>query len=177
MPSRPGSWLIAAGVAAAALGALVTSPTPPEPIGRGSAAPPFSLERLGGGSPVGLADLQGQVVLINFWATWCKPCEDEMPAMERLYRQLGGDAFELLAVSVDDEPADVVSFAERLDLSFPILMDPDEEVAHAYQTYRYPETLLIDRNGVVIERFVGPKDWDASPYVSRIRRLLDGDAG
>ncbi len=177
MRRRPGSWWIAAGVIAAALAALLTGPATPEPIGRGSSAPDFRLPRLGGGAPLGLDELRGRVVLLNFWATWCKPCEDEMPAMQRLYRQLGGADFELLAVSVDDAAADVAAFAERLDLSFPILLDPDKEVARAYQTFRYPETLLIDRSGVVVERFVGPKDWDASPYVARIGRLLQAGAG
>ncbi len=174
MPRRLGSWLIAAGVAAAALAALVTSPSAPDPVGRGSPAPAFRLPRLDGGGAVSLAELGGKVVLLNFWATWCKPCEDEMPAMQRLYRSLGGGDFELLAVSVDDDPADVRAFAERLELGFPILLDPDEEVARAYQTYRYPETLLIGRDGVVVERFVGPRDWDAAPYLERIRRMLDG---
>lgn len=174
MPRRLGSWLIAAGVAAAALAALLTSPSAPDPVGRGSPAPDFRLPRLEGGAPVALADLAGKVVLVNFWATWCKPCEDEMPAMQRLYRTLADGDFELLAVSVDDDPQVVSDFAERLQLDFPILLDPDAEVAHAYQTYRYPETLLIGPDGVVVERFIGPRDWDAAPYVARIRRMLEG---
>jgi peroxiredoxin len=161
MPRRLGSWLIAAGVAAAALAALL-----------------FRLPRLGEGPPLALADVAGKVVLMNFWATWCKPCEDEMPAMQRLYRALGDSDFELLAVSVDDDPQLVSDFAERLQLDFPILLDPGAEVAHSYQTYRYPETLLIGPDGVVVERFIGPRDWDAAPYVARIRRMLeDGPPG
>ncbi len=174
MPRRLGSWLIAAGVAAAALAALLTSPSAPDPVGRGSPAPAFRLPRLDGAGAVSLAELGGKVVLLNFWATWCKPCEDEMPAMQRLYRALGGGDFELLAVSVDDDPEDVRAFAERLELGFPILLDPDEEVARAYQTYRYPETLLIGPDGLVVERFVGPREWDAAPYLARIQRMLDG---
>jgi peroxiredoxin len=176
MPRRPGQAWIAAGIAAAALAAFFAGPEAPQRIGRGSPAPPFRLERLGGGAPVDLDALRGRVVLINFWATWCKPCEDEMPAMERLYRQLAGQGLELLAVSVDDEPEVVQAFASRLQLTFPILMDPDERVARSYQTFRYPETLLVDREGVVVERFVGPKDWDAPAYVAHVQRLLD-DAG
>jgi len=114
----------------------------------------------------------GKARLVNFWATWCKPCEDEMPAMERLYQTLSGSGFELIAISVDDDRALVESFASRLGLSFPILLDPDHEAAKAYQTYRFPESLLIGRDGVVVERYIGSKDWDAAAYIARIRRLL-----
>ena len=116
--------------------------------------------------------LHGKVVLLNFWATWCKPCEDEMPAMERLYRALAGSDFELVAVSVDEDEAIVNAFVDRLGLSFPVLMDRSKEVASAYQAFRFPESLLVGRDGVVLERYVGPKDWDANAYVDRIRRLL-----
>jgi peroxiredoxin len=172
MPRRLAPWLIAAGVVAAALAALWTSPPVPALVGRGAPAPDFRLPRLDGGAPVALDELKGRVVLVNFWATWCKPCEDEMPAMERLYRALADEPFELLAVSVDDDREQVVAFAERLGVGFPILLDPDEEVARRYQTFRYPETFLISADGVVLERFVGPRDWDAKPYEDRIRSLL-----
>ena len=125
-----------------------------------------------------LDDLRGKVVLLNFWATWCKPCEDEMPAMERLYRSLAGTDFELVAVSVDEDPAAVVSFVKRLGLSFPVLWDSTQSVTADYQTFRFPESLLVGRDGVVLERYVGPKEWDADAYLDRIRRLLaDGAAG
>jgi peroxiredoxin len=173
MSRRLGAWLVAAGVVAAALAAVFTSPSPPPPVGRGSRAPDFQLPQLGDGAPIDLADLGGKVVLLNFWATWCKPCEDEMPAMQRLYQTLAGTDFELLAVSVDDDPGEVRDFAQRLGLHFPILLDPDEKVAHAFQTYRYPETLLIGRDGVVVERFIGPREWDAGPYLARIQGMLE----
>jgi peroxiredoxin len=151
-----GSWVIAAVVIGAALFAVILSPDAPTPVIRGVPAPHFELARL----------------LVNFWATWCKPCEDEMPAMERLYRELGAEGFELLAISVDDSPAPVRAFRDRMGLSFPILMDSEQEVAELYQTFRYPESLLVDRDGIVIERYIGPRDWDARPYVERIQRLL-----
>ena len=175
MSGRWRLWLVAGAVALATAAALLFGPSIPEPVGRGSRAPDFSLPRLEGGR-VSLEELRGRVVLVNFWATWCKPCEDEMPAMQHLYRELAGDGFELLAVSVDDQAADVQAFVERLGIGFPVLLDPDESTARAYQTYRYPETLLIGRDGVVVERFVGPRDWDAAPYVERIRRMLEEGA-
>ncbi len=177
MPGRAEPWWIAAGVAAAAVFALVSTPSMPPPVGRGSSAPAFELPRLNGAGPLALSQLRGKVVLLNFWATWCKPCEDEMPAMERLYRGLGADRFELVAVSVDSQPELVEAFRSRLGLSFPIVMDSDQTVASAYQTFRFPESFLIGRDGVVVERYIGPREWASPAYVNRIRRLLEGPPG
>jgi len=173
MNGRIGAWLVAGVVVAAALFAVFSGERIPPPLGRGSAAPDFELPRLQPDqAPVSLSGLRGEVVLVNFWATWCKPCEDEMPAMERLYAALKDQGFELLAISEDDEPELVTAFVERLGLSFPILMDLDRSAAQVYQTFRFPESFLVDRDGQVVERYIGPKDWDAPAYVDRIQRLL-----
>jgi thiol-disulfide isomerase/thioredoxin len=115
-------------------------------------------------------------VLVNFWATWCKPCELEMPSMERLHRTLAGQPFTLLAISVDTDAAAVRAFRDRFGLTFPILYAPDgsatKQVAERYDTFRYPESFLIGRDGRVAARFVGPREWDAEGYVERIRRLI-----
>jgi len=169
---RPGIWALGIAIAIAAALAMYLGSSTPLPVGRGTPAPDFSLPSLSRNQMVDLDGLRGKVVLVNFWATWCKPCEDEMPAMERLYQTLSGSGFELIAISVDDDRALVESFASRLGLSFPILLDPDHEAAKAYQTYRFPESLLIGRDGVVVERYIGSKDWDAAAYIARIRRLL-----
>lgn len=142
------------------------------PVARGVEAPDFTLPRLDGGPPVSLQEKRGEVVLLNFWATWCKPCEDEMPAMDRLYRSLQSENFELLAVSVDEDPDTVKAFRQRLGMSFPILLDPEQHVSSEYQTTGFPETLLIDQSGMILERYVGPRDWDHATYANRIRELL-----
>jgi cytochrome c biogenesis protein CcmG/thiol:disulfide interchange protein DsbE len=142
------------------------------PIEAGVAAPDFALPRLGGGGELALRDLRGKVVLVNFWATWCAPCEKEMPAMQRLYARLAPLGLELVAISEDDGPEVVERFRERLGLSFPIALDPKHEAAARYQSYRYPESFLIDRDGVLVARYIGERDWDAPEYVSRIERLL-----
>lgn len=172
MARRVGPWLIGCALAAAAAFSLWSADGGGGAVGRGTPAPPLNLPRLAGGSPLDLAGLRGKVVLVNFWATWCKPCEDEMPAMERLYRRLAPEGFELLAVSVDADVEPVHAFQERLGLSFPILLDPEQKAARSYQTFRFPESLLIGPDGVVVERYVGGKEWDADAYVERIRRLL-----
>lgn len=172
MRARLGPWLVAAAVAAAAIFALENGSRTPPPLTRGSVAPDFSLPRLDGSGEASLSGLRGHVVLVSFWATWCKPCEGEMPALQRLHAELAGSDFELLAVSVDANEPEVRAFRDRLGLSFPILLDPARKVSTLYQTFRYPETLLIGRDGVVVERYVGPRAWDDPLYLARIRDLL-----
>ncbi len=146
-------------------------------MGPGHDAPDFQLPVLGEGGVRRLSELRGRVVLLNFWATWCKPCEDEMPAMERLHRRLGDTEFELLAVSVDEDAEAVEAFRTRLALSFAILHDPDARVSRRYQTTGYPESFLIDRRGRIVFKYVGPREWDAPVYEARVRRLLEAGGG
>jgi peroxiredoxin len=166
-----GRLAIAACVAAVALAAVLASERVPEPLEAGRDAPALALPRLGGGT-VRLADLRGRPVLVNFWATWCKPCEDEMPAMERLYQALRADGFELLAVSVDVGDEEVAAFRDRLALTFSILRDPDRREATRWQSLRFPESWLVDPEGRIAARFIGPRDWDAPEYAERIRSLV-----
>lgn len=156
-------------------GWLLSEQRPNPPLRPGAAAPDFRLEALSGAVHA-LAEKRGRVVLVNFWATWCAPCEEEMPAMERLYRDLAPRGFELLAVSVDSEVEPVRAFRRRLALSFPILHDPGKEAASRYQVARFPETFLVDRRGVLVERYIGAVDWDAAAYRRRIERMLAGDS-
>jgi peroxiredoxin len=162
-------WALALAVALAALGCGEREAAPLE-VGR--AAPEFVLPRLGGGE-LALRELRGKVVLLNFWATWCAPCEQEMPAMQRLYARLAPRGFELVAISEDDGPEVVDEFRARLGLTFPIALDPDHAVARRYQSFRYPESFLVDREGVLVARYIGERDWDAPEYVNRIERLLE----
>ena len=151
------------------------------PIVRGAIAPDFALRGLGAaptepGALMSLDSLRGRVVLVNFWATWCEPCEREMPAMERLYEAMPRDTFELVAVAIDEKEADVQAFQDRYTLSFPILLDLDQSVYQSYQTMGVPESLLLDRDGRIVERYVGPREWDAPEYVERIRAQVRGDS-
>jgi peroxiredoxin len=158
---------------AASLAALGCGEREAPPIEVGRKAPEFALPRLGGGE-LALRELRGKVVLVNFWATWCAPCEQEMPAMQRLYAKLAPRGFELVAISEDDTAEVVEAFRARLALDFPIGLDPSHAVARRYQSFRYPESFLVDREGVLVARYIGERDWDAPEYVSRIERLLDG---
>jgi cytochrome c biogenesis protein CcmG/thiol:disulfide interchange protein DsbE len=177
MRPSAGVALVGVVVLAGALFAFLSRDTTPPPLAAGQAASDFTLPPLEGGAPVTLSSLRGKVVLLNFWATWCKPCEEEMPSMERLHRQLEGQPFALLAVSVDADSAEVKAFRERLGLSLPILLDPEKKVSTAYQAFRFPETVVIDAKGVVAGHFIGPRDWDSPTYVERLQALIDQAKG
>lgn len=166
-------WLVGlALVAVASMLVLMAEPMAPH-LSRGDMAPTFRLPSLDDDAVVDTSDLQGRVMLLNFWATWCKPCEEEMPAMQRLHTELAGDDFLLVTISVDETRADVVAFQERLGLTFPILLDPEQRVARSYHTTGFPESFLVDVQGRIVERYVGPRDWDHADYVGRIQRLMD----
>ena len=116
-------------------------------------------------------------MFVNFWATWCAPCREEAPSLERLYRALRADGFEVLGISIDASADDaaVEAFAREFDLTFPIPRDADKRVYGAYRVSGVPETFLVDREGRVLERFVGPQDWDDPRYVRAIRRALEAN--
>jgi peroxiredoxin len=135
-------------------------------------APDFSLVDLGG-QAVRLSALRGKVVLVNVWTTWCPPCREEMPSRDRLYRELGGEAFELLAVSQDDQGrAAVDAFVKEVPVSFPVLLDPERRVGSAYGVWGYPETFVIDREGRIVERVIGPREWDTAEQKQQLRALM-----
>ena len=150
------------------------------PVVPGEIAPPFAVTALDG-TPVGLEQYRGKVILLNVWATWCAPCREEMPSMERLYRELSGRNFEILAVSVDFRveggvPAAALrAFADEFDLTFPILYsapDDPENIQRVYQTTGVPESFLIGPDGVIYRRISGATTWDSPQYRDQIIRLL-----
>jgi thiol-disulfide isomerase/thioredoxin len=122
----------------------------------------------------GLDAYQGKVVFINFWATWCAPCRDEGPSLDRLYQNYRGRGFEVIAISIDAQDAmrEVSSFKKDLGLTFPILLDHEQTVYAAYQATGVPETFVISREGRVVEHVVGPRDWDQPRYATLVERLL-----
>lgn len=125
------------------------------PVVEGDEAPDFTLPTLDGGE-VTLSDYRGKVVLINIWATWCEPCREEMPYMESQYKNLEGQDFEILAISQDRRGnEDVQPFVDEFGLTFPILLDPDKDVGELYQTSKFPESFIIDRDGFIVSHVVG----------------------
>jgi cytochrome c biogenesis protein CcmG/thiol:disulfide interchange protein DsbE len=114
----------------------------------GFAAPDLTLQTLDG-ETVALSELRGQAVLINFWASWCPPCRNEMPAIQQVYEEYRDEGFTVLAVNSQEQEARVVAFAEPLGLTFPILIDRDGSVFDAYQVAVLPTTFFVDRAGVI----------------------------
>ena len=134
-------------------------------------APDFELSDLNGNT-VSLSSLRGKVVLVNFWATWCPPCREEIPSMDRLYQLLHSEGVELLAINVEaDGPQTVPKFMQRVPFSFPVLYDGDGTVQRKFGVSKYPETFIIDAEGVIRERIIGGIDWNSSQMVTYLRSL------
>lgn len=153
------------------------------PVAAGFRAPDFSVADEQGGT-VTLATYANRVVLLNVWATWCGPCREEMPSMQRLYGRFSPDDFEIAAISVDAPPdrsddqgnpgGDPLAFARELGLTFPILLDPSGEIQRIYGTSAVPESFLIGRDGVIYKKVAGATDWDSPANVELVRRLVEG---
>lgn len=138
----------------------------------GYLAPNFRLTNLHG-EEVSMASLEGKVVLVNFWATWCGPCRDEMPSMEALYHDFKGKGLEILAISSDMDGAPAVQpFVKKLGLSYPILLDTDFRVDDKYLIQSVPTTILVDKNGVITHRVVGGRNWSNPESRDLIVKLL-----
>lgn len=135
---------------------------------QGSEAPDFTAE-LTDGSSFTLSEHEGEVVLLNFWATWCSPCVGEMPAFERLYEEYG-DQMQILAVNSGEEKEIVDAFLEKKDYTFPIAYDVENEINKKYPSEGIPYTLVIGKDGKVKEIFVGA--WDADKQYKIYRRAL-----
>ena len=130
----------------------------------------FSLNTPGSGK-FRLLDHRGQVVLINFWATWCPPCLEEMPAMERLYRQHRDGGFTLVAVSVDADSKLVAPFVTARKFSFPVALDPSMSMANTYGVRALPSSFIVARDGTLAALAIGPRHWDNDAAHSLIEGL------
>jgi thiol-disulfide isomerase/thioredoxin len=119
-----------------------------------------------------LADYRGKVVLINFWATWCEPCRDEMPSMQKLEERLRGQPFVILGVNHGEAKSRVREFAERMRIGFSILIDPSQDAPKAWRVRILPASFLVARDGRVRYRVIGEMDWASDEAVSVVSTLL-----
>jgi cytochrome c biogenesis protein CcmG/thiol:disulfide interchange protein DsbE len=139
----------------------------------GGQAPGFSLPSPEG-RRISLSDFRGKVVLVHFWATWCPPCVEELPALDALFRAVANKEVKVLAVSLDEGGADAVAaFLKRHALTLPVLLDPERTVAGLYGTFKLPETYIVDRRGVVRYKAIGPRDWGDPAMKKIVQGLLD----
>ena len=136
-----------------------------------TAALDFELESLQGGR-VSLRSYQGRVVFLNFWATWCPPCRAEMPSMQALYESLGNRDFEIVAVDLQEEKADVERFVQENGLTFPVLLDTAGQVGGVYSVRNIPTTYLLDRQGNLVARWIGGRDWNDAESRALLDELL-----
>ena len=144
-----------------------------EPLGGMPQVPDFSLPALDG-KKLRLRDFSGKIVLLNFWASWCLPCREEMPSMERLYREFKNRGFVVVAVNVKDKRRDALAFVNELKLSYPVLLDPEGEVGLLYGAWGLPTTYLIGRKGEGLARIWGPANWYSPGARKLVRALVDG---
>jgi peroxiredoxin len=141
-------------------------------ITTGDRAPEFRLQATDNRF-VSLSDLKGRVVMVHFWATWCPPCVEELPTLDKLYRALKGEDFEMLAISVNEEgAAAVVPFMQKNRLNVPVLFDPGKSIAGLYGTYKFPETYIVDRQGIVRYKAIGPADWTDPAAIQMLRDII-----
>ncbi|HSB78470.1 MAG TPA: TlpA disulfide reductase family protein [Candidatus Methylomirabilis sp.] len=124
------------------------------------------------GHSIRLEDFRGRVVFLNFWATWCIPCRQEMPAMERLYRDFKSRGLVVVAVNFQEDPGAVKAFVRDMKLTFPVVLDPSGAAATAYFVRGLPATSFIDRDHRVVGRAIGPREWDSKGGRAYIRALL-----
>ena len=138
----------------------------------GSPAPAFTLTALATGQPSGLSQYPGQVVMVNFWATWCGPCQQEMPLLDQMYQKYKPAGFTLIGVNVDKEGAPVKALMARKPVTFPVLLDPANQVSKAYHVDEMPSSVIIDRKGQIRYIHRGYKPGDENEYQDRIRQLI-----
>lgn len=143
-------------------------------------APPFSLQRLAAdgtaqaGETLSLNDYRGQVVLVNFWATWCAPCVHELPSMQSLRDKLSDQPFEILALNVGEDPEQIQSFLDNFatEINFPVLLRADFWVVDDFGVKIMPTSVVIDKQGRVVEFVRGPQQWDSARIEQRMLALV-----
>jgi peroxiredoxin len=145
-----------------------------QPMKDNEPTPDFSLATPEG-KKISLKDFRGKVIFLNFWASWCVPCREEMPAMEKLYQEYKDKNFVVLAVSVKDRKQDAINFVKELRLTYPIGLDPEGQVGLLYGAWGLPTTYLIGLKGEGLARAWGPAEWYSPAARKLIKELVDGN--
>lgn len=140
-------------------------------VGVGDKAPDFSI-RTDSGQTISRSDFGGRLLVLNFWATWCPPCIQEMPLLDQFQKKLKDSGVVVLGVSVDEDEAAYRRFLDRAGVSFLTARDPEYLISGKFGTYRYPETYVINRDGKVVQKIVGEAEWTDEQMLSYIKSLL-----
>lgn len=166
------TFLLAVSIGLAGCSDSSRQPSAVGPAAVGQVAPDFTLSDLNGKS-YSLSSLRGKVVIVNFWATWCPPCREEMPSMEQLHRELADEGLVMLAINIEKDGRQTVpQLLASNPHSFPILIDDKEEVQKRYGVFKFPESFVIRKDGVIDDKVVGAIDWAHPPTVAYFRKLL-----
>ncbi len=139
----------------------------------GSRAPDFSFEL--NGSAARLSDLRGKVVVLNFWATWCAPCVEEVPSLDRLQQEIAPQGGVVLGISADEDGVAYDRFLREHQIRFPTYRDPSKHISARYGTFMYPETYILTRDGHIGKKIIGPQKWDSPEMLSYLEKLLKSD--
>jgi len=140
--------------------------------GAGTPLPSFELTTVDG-KTIDFSQLRGKVVVLNFWATWCGPCKEEMPALDRLSRRFDPRDVAILTITTEHERTSIQQFMKQLDSALPVLFDEQRDVSLAFMVRGLPTTVLVAKNGTIVARAVGPREWDGPDAVSLIERLRE----
>jgi cytochrome c biogenesis protein CcmG/thiol:disulfide interchange protein DsbE len=124
------------------------------------------------GKAAHLSDLRGKVVLVNFWATWCPPCVDEAPSLNQLQRRIEPLGGTVLGISIDEDETAYERFLKTYQVSFPTFRDPLQKIGPEYGVGGYPETYVIDREGRIDRKIIGPQDWTGADMLAYVDSLL-----
>ena len=172
-------WIIVVVLVGAAIYLVATSSSrPPGEMAKsvvvGDLAPDFQLEDTKG-NRVSLSNLRGKVVMVNFWATWCPPCKEEMPSMEKLNQIMVGEDFVMLAINTEENGRSVVpAFLKNNPHDFTVLYDDNGTVQQQYGVYRFPESFIIRKDGIVDQKVIGAIDWASPETIAYIKSLTKG---
>ena len=137
----------------------------------GDTAPKFSIATESG-NRVSQGEFGGKLLVLNFWATWCPPCVEEMPSLNQFAQTMAKDGVVVLGVSIDRSEKAYRDFLTRNRLAFQVARDPEENISSSYGSFKWPETYVINREGKVVQKYVGPRDWTDPQIVNSIRALL-----
>lgn len=170
--SRRALPALALGLAAAVSPVVASADSAAASIGGSAApAPDFTLPAVGGKS-LSLSQYKGQVVMINFWATWCGPCRQEMPLLDAMYKKYKGMGFTLIGVNVEPDSKAAEKFLQTLPVSFPVAFDADSKVSKLYNVQGMPSTVIVDRKGNARVLHKGYRPGDENKYLDHVRTLI-----
>jgi peroxiredoxin len=161
--------VLLAGIGSAA---AQSAPSPLHPVPERPMAPDFSLRDIDGATHR-LADYRGQVVIVNFWATWCPPCREEMPSMQRAWERLKDQGIVILAIDVGEDEDTIFTFTADYPVEFPLLMDIDSSVIQSWPVRGLPTTFIIDPQGRMVYRAIGTRDWEDPALLEALRKLRE----